>query len=135
MHTNSPLQARAPGPPTPRLGDRKAIHELEEVVKLKHEESDGPHLVATQLYTATPTRAKPLVDNRHDIRCCTLSPRHGSFTVDSASWFEELKRDPFHACSNMPLSVLLTGYMLVYFLAIIGHSFMESAADKDEAEI
>ena len=64
---------------------------------------------ALPLAQATPTRAKPLVDNRHDIRCCTLSPRHGSFTVDSASWFEELKRDPIHACSNMPLSVLLTG--------------------------
>ena len=59
MHTNSPLQARAPGPPTPRLGDRKAIHELEEVVKLKHEESDGPpHLVATQSYAASRRQMK-----------------------------------------------------------------------------
>ena len=60
--------------------------------------------------------AKRLLDMRHKPKWSTLAPRFGQFSVDSVSMWKEFRDDPFHSCANMPLLVLLTGYLFCYLV-------------------
>ena len=46
--------------------------------------------------SVAPKPQRPLVDRKTNIRWATLAPRFGEFSVDSANWFDELKRSPFY---------------------------------------
>ena len=79
--------------------------------------SDGPvaaPLIDAGTYIDTPSRA--CTPGRMCIPC--KQKRHGEFTVDSNRWWNEVWREPFHACVNLPLSVLLLGYVLFYAIFI-----------------
>lgn len=61
-----------------------------------------------------PGGVKPLVDADDSVRWWTLAPRYGEYTVDSASWFQELRREPFHAIVELPWTFMLLAYMGMY---------------------
>ena len=80
---------------------------------------------------------KPLVDNGDGTKWTTLAPRRGEFSVDSADWWQELRRDPFHSCSNLPVIVLLLVYLLIYYLgimllAVVLYAIAQALDDPDQ---
>jgi hypothetical protein len=83
-----------------------------------------------------PWAVAPLIDSVGKYSMSWLAPRAGEFSVDSANWWQELKREPFHTCINLPLSVLLLGFFVFYLLLVfVLAALLYAAAASDPAAL
>lgn len=67
---------------------------------------------------------RPLIDHGHKVKMSTLAPRHGEFTVDSASLWSEFQKEPFYALVALPTPVLLLLYLMAYSVFIFTTAFL-----------